>query len=124
MNDLIIFEGTTIRHATHNGDTYYSIVDVVAVLSESKDPTQYLKRLRQRDEQLKSYIGTNCTQVDMLTNTGKNRKTLAGNRQHILRIIQSIPSPNAEPFKQWLAQTGEERLQEIEDPSKAMDRVR
>ena len=124
MSELINFQGKDIRQLEYNGETYFSFVDVVAVLSESKDPTQYLKRLRQRDEQLKSYIGTNCTQVRMMTNTGKQRNTLAGNRQTVFRIIQSIPSPKAEPFKQWLAQLGEERLQEIEDPVKAMDRVR
>lgn len=124
MSDLINFEGQEIRQTNYNGETYFSIVDVVAVLTDSKDPKQYLKRLRQRDEQLKIYMGTNCTPVAMITRTGKQRNTLAGNRESVFRIIQSIPSPKAEPFKQWLAQTAEERLQETEDPTQAMDRVR
>ena len=123
MNDLIQFNGHEIRQIEYNGETYFSIVDVVGALTNSKDPSQYLKRLRQRDEQLKSYIGTNCTPVAMTTKTGKLRNTLAGNREAVFRIIQSIPSPNAEPFKRWLAQLGEERLQEMNDPTQAMDRV-
>ena len=103
---------------------FFSIVDVVAALTESVNPTDYLKKLRKRDEQLRDYIGTNCPQVPMLTNTGKNRKTLAGNAEHIFRLIQSIPSPKAEPFKQWLAKVGYERMQEINDPSLSIDRAR
>ncbi|MGQ4828565.1 BRO family protein, partial [Enterococcus faecalis] len=72
--------------------------------------------MRKRDGELNAYLGTNCPQVPMLTNTGKNRKTLAGNAEHIFRLIQSIPSPKAEPFKQWLAKVGYERMQEINDP--------
>ena len=70
--------------------------------------------------ELNSYLGTNCPQVEMLTN-GKKRKTLAGNVEHIFRLVQSIPSPKAEPFKQWLAKVGYEQIQ---DPSLSMDRAR
>ena len=70
------------------------------------------------------YIGTNCPQVEILTKTGKNRKTLAGNIKNIFRIIQSIPSPKAEPFKLWLAQVGKERLDEIENPELAQERMK
>ena len=79
--------------------------------------------MRKRDSELHSYIGTNCPQVPMITN-GKKRKTLAGNVEQIFRLIQSIPSPKAEPFKQWLAKVGYERLQEIQDPSLSVDRAR
>jgi DNA-damage-inducible protein D len=72
------------------------VVDVVAVLTESPNPTDYLKKLRKRDADLGGYLGTNCPQVEMLTETGKNRKTLAGNIEHLLRIIQSIPSKKAD----------------------------
>lgn len=79
--------------------------------------------MRKRDVELNTYVGTNCPQVAMLSN-GKNRMTLAGNVEQVFRLIQSIPSPKAEPFKQWLAKVGYERLQEIQDPSLSMDRAR
>ncbi|TYA50680.1 hypothetical protein FXB78_08115 [Aggregatibacter actinomycetemcomitans] len=103
---------------------YFSIVDVVAVLSESVNPTDYLKKIRKRDPELHSYLGTNCPQIQMKTTTGKKRKTLTGSVEHIFRLIQSTPSPKAEPFKQWLAKVGYERLQEIQDPSQSLDRAR
>ena len=79
--------------------------------------------MRKRDSELHSYLGTNCPQVPMMTN-GKKRKTLAGNVKQIFRLIQSIPSQKAEPFKQWLANVGYERLQEIQDSSLSVDRAR
>lgn len=99
---------------------YFSVVDVVEVLSESTNPTDYLKKMRKRDPELGLYIGTNCPQVAMITSTGKNRKTLAGTPEHLFRIIQSIPSKKAEPFKVWMAQVAAERLDEIADPEKAI----
>ncbi len=98
---LAVFESTQIRRAydSENEIWYFSLVDIVAALTESVNPTDYLKKIRKRDSELNSYIGTNCPQVAMLVN-GKNRNTLAGNSQHIFRLIQSIPSPKAEPFKQ------------------------
>lgn len=125
MSELKIFENKQIR-SHYDSDKeiwYFSLVDIVEALTESTNPTDYLKKIRKRDTELNLYIGTNCPQVAMLTN-GKNRKTLAGNAQHIFRLIQSIPSPKAEPFKQWLAKVGYERLQEIQDPSLSMDRAR
>lgn len=99
-------------------------MDIIQVLTESINPTDYLKKLRKRDTLLGEYIGTNCPQVTMETETGKKRKTLAGDVEQVLRIIQSIPSPKAEPFKQWLAKVGYERMQEIVDPSQGLDRAR
>lgn len=99
---------------------YFSVVDVVEALSESTNPTDYLKKMRKRDPELGLYIGTNCPQVAMITSTGKNRKTLAGTPEHLFRIIQSIPSKKAEPFKVWMAQVAAERLDEIADPEKAI----
>lgn len=87
---------------------YFSVVDVVGVLSESKNPTDYLKKMRKRDEQLAFYLGTNCPQIEMKSSNGKKRKILAGNMKDIFCIIQSIPSPKAEPFKLWLAEVGKE----------------
>lgn len=122
---IAVFENRQIRRHYDDKEEvwYFSLVDIVEALTESVNPTDYLKKLRKRDADLHSYIGTNCPQVAMLTN-GKNRKTLAGNAQHIFRLIQSIPSPKAEPFKQWLAKVGYERLQEIQDPALSMDRAR
>lgn len=93
-------------------------------MTESVNPADYLKKLRKRDVELGIYIGTNCPQVDMPTQTGKLRNTLAGNTKDIFRIIQSIPSPKAEPFKLWLAQVGYERIEEIENPEIGQDRIK
>jgi hypothetical protein len=99
-------------------------VDVIEVLTDSVNPTDYLKKLRKRDAELGNYIGTNCPQVEMITSTGKFRKTLAATAENLLRIIQSIPSPKAEPFKLWLAKVGYERLEEIENPELAQERMK
>lgn len=125
INSITVFENKQIRRY-YNDQTevwFFSLVDIVEALTESVNPTDYLKKLRKRDAELNSYIGTNCPQVAMLIN-GKNRKTLAGNAKHIFRLIQSIPSPKAEPFKQWLAKVGYERMQEMNDPSQSVDRAR
>jgi DNA-damage-inducible protein D len=124
QNKLVVFQDGEIRRAWHNDEWYYSLVDIVAVLSESKNPTDYLKKIRKRDEELKNYIGTNCPQVEMQTASSKNRKTLSGNTKDVFRLIQSIPSKKAEPFKQWLAQVGKERLDEIENPELAQERMK
>lgn len=124
-NSIAVFESKQIRRHYDNETEiwYFSLVDIVTALTDSSNPTDYLKKMRKRDAELNTYLGTNCPQVAMITN-GKNRKTLAGSAEHIFRLIQSIPSPKAEPFKQWLAKVGYERLQEIQDPSLSMDRAR
>ena len=121
---LVLFQSKEIRREWHNKEWFYSLVDVVGALTLSANPTDYLKKIRKRDEELGSYIGTNCPQIEMLTTTGKKRKTLAGSTKDIFRLIQSIPSKKAEPFKQWLAQVGHERIQEIEDPELAQERMK
>lgn len=121
-NDLInqnhLFESIEIRSKwdTEQEEWFFSIVDVVAVLTNSTNPTDYLKKLRKRDELLGDYIGTNCPHVAMMTKTGKLRNTLAATPEQLFRIIQSIPSKKAEPFKLWLAKVGSERLNQLEDP--------
>ena len=124
-NSIQLFEDRKIRTAwdEEQEEWYFSVVDVVAVLSDSANPTDYLKKMRKRDEQLASYLGTNCPQVAMMGATGKKRKVLAATAEQILRIIQSIPSPKAEPFKLWLAQVGRERIEETIDPEQAIDRA-
>ena len=124
-NSLAIFESIQIRRSyiEETETWYFSLVDIIEALTDSVNPTDYLKKIRKRDLELGNYIGTNCPQVAMITN-GKNRKTLAGNVKDVLRIVQSIPSPKAEPFKQWLAKVGYERIQEIQDPAQSIDRAR
>ena len=119
------FEERSIRTAwdEEREEWYFSVVDVIAVLTDSTNPTDYLKKMRKRDELLSSYLGTNCPQVEMVGNTGKKRKVLAATAEQVLRIIQSIPSPKAEPFKLWLAQVGRERIEETIDPEQAIDRA-
>ena len=120
-----LFESQEIRSAWNEDEEewYFSVVDVVGVLTESANPTDYLKKMRKRDEQLASYLGTNCPQIEMATSSGKKRKMLAGNAEQILRIVQSILSKKAEPFKLWLAQVGSERIDEIIDSELTLDRA-
>jgi len=120
-----LFENKKIRSVWDNEreEWYFSVVDIVGLLTDSTNPTDYLKKLRKRDELLGEYIGTNCPQVEMKTETGKNRKTLAANAKDLFRIIQSIPSPKAEPFKLWLAKVGSERIDETVDPELSIDRA-
>ena len=124
-NSIQLFEDRKIRTAwdEEREEWYFSVQDVVAVLSESTDPKQYIKKMRARDPQLSANWGTICTPVQMLAADGKQRKVQAANTEGILRIIQSIPSPKAEPFKRWLAQVGRERIEETIDPEQAIDRA-
>ena len=113
-----LFEGNKVRIVWDEEQEkyYFSVVDIVQVLTGSTNPTDYLKKLRKRDPELGSFLGTNCPQVEMRTFTGKKRMTLAADLQGIFRIIQSIPSKKAEPVKQWLAQLGEQRIDQMIDP--------
>ena len=107
-----LFETTKVRTVwdDEKEEWFFSVVDVVEVLTDSANPTDYLKKMRKREPELGIYIGTNCPQVTMTTSTGKKRKTLAATIEQLFRIIQSIPSPKAEPFKLWMAQVAAERL--------------
>ena len=124
-NSIQLFEDRKIRTAwdEEQEEWYFSVQDVVAVLSESTDPKQYIKKMRTRDPQLSANWGTICTPVQMLAADGKQRKVQAANTEGILRIIQSIPSPKAEPFRLWLAAVGRERIEETIDPEQAIDRA-
>ena len=123
-NKLVIFQSKKIRRIWFKDEWYYSLVDIIKVLTESINPTDYLKKLRKRDIELGIYLGTNCPHVEMLTETEKKRTVLAGNTKDIFRLIQSIPSKNAEPFKRWLAKVGKERIDEIENPELAQERMK
>ena len=92
-------------------------------MTDSTDPKQYIKKMRSRDPELGGKWGTICTPVEMVAADGKKRKIQAANIEGLLRIIQSIPSPKAEPFKLWLAQVGRERIEETIDPEQAIDRA-
>lgn len=125
QDKIQLFENQTIRTAwdAEQEEWYFSVVDVVHALTDSTDPKQYIKKMRSRDPELGGKWGTICTPVEMVAADGKKRKIQAANIEGLLRIIQSIPSPKAEPFKLWLAQVGRERIEETIDPEQAIDRA-
>lgn len=123
-NKLALFEEKEIRKTWKKNKWYFSIVDVVYALTESNDPKQYIKKLKSRDYELRNNWGTICTLLGMPTKDGKIRKIQMSDTEGILRIIQSIPSHKAEPFKRWLARVGSERIEEINNPELAMDRMK
>ena len=121
---IVVFQDKQIRRAWMNEQWYFSIADVVEFLTDSVDVKQYIKRMRQRDPLLNRNWGTLCTPVAMIAADGRRRSVQAADVKGLFRIIQSIPSPKAEPFKQWLAQVGYERVQEIENPELAQERMK
>lgn len=102
---------------------FFSVVDVVEVLTDSADPKQYIKKMRTRDPELNARWGTICTLTRMTASDGKSYRTQAADIKGIFRIIQSIPSPKAEPFKQWMAQVAAERLNQMQDPELSIDQA-
>ncbi len=126
MSNIKLFESTQIRTSwsEHEQKWYFSVQDVVQVLTESSDVKQYIKKMLSRDAVLKNNWGTICTLVEMNAADGRKRKIQASDARGLLRMIQSISSPKAEPFKQWLAKVGAERLEEIENPELATQRAR
>ncbi len=123
-NALVVFQDKKIRRIWHNEEWYFSIVDIVAVLTESVDPPAYWRKLKQRLKEEGNETVTNCHALKMPAPDGKMRLTDVGNVKEIFRLIQSIPSLKAEPFKQWLAQVGYERVEEIQDPELAQKRMK
>ena len=126
MSNIILFESKNVRRVWNDDEQkwYFSVQDVVEILTDSADIKQYVKRLKSRDPELSSNWGTICTLVEMTAADGKKRKIQAANTEGLFRIIQSVPSAKAEPFKRWLARVGYERLQEIENPELATKRIR
>ncbi|MBI3034011.1 Bro-N domain-containing protein [Candidatus Woesearchaeota archaeon] len=120
---LIVFEGKKIRRTWHNEQWYFVALDIISVLTDSTNPSDYLKKLRKRDEALNEGWGQIVTPLRIET-TGRTQSLNCVNTKNAFRLIQSIPSPKAEPFKQWLAQVGYERIQEIEDPELAQARMK
>ncbi|MBS3918495.1 MAG: Bro-N domain-containing protein [Deltaproteobacteria bacterium] len=122
--NISVFKGKEIRKTIHNNEWWFSIVDVCAVLTESADAGAYWRKLKQRLREEGSEVVTLCHGLKLLAPDGKMRETDCANTEGIFRIIQSIPSPKAEPFKRWLAKVGYERVQEIEDPELGIKRTR
>ena len=123
VNHIAVFQETSIRRVWHNEEWWFAIVDVVGVLSDSVQPDGYVKDLRRRDPELAKGWGQIATPLRIETAGGAQRVNCA-NTEGLFRIIQSIPSPKAEPFKRWLAQVGYERVKEIENPELASARAR
>jgi DNA-damage-inducible protein D len=121
---IAVFRGKEIRKTIHNNEWWFSVVDVGATLTNSADPGAYWRKLKQRLKEEGSEVVTFCHGLKLMAPDGKMRNTDCANTEGIFRIIQSIPSPKAEPFKRWLAKVGYERVQEIEDPELATKRTR
>jgi len=124
MNKLVVFQSKEIRRAWHEDEWYYSVVDVCGALTQSPDAGAYWRKLKQRLKQEGSEVVTICHGLKLEAPDGKRRVTDCANSEGVFRIIQSIPSPKAEPFKRWLAKVGSERIQEIENPELAQERMK
>ena len=126
MHNIKLFESQRVR--THyNAEKeiwYFAIPDVIAILTESVDPGAYWRKLKERLKKEGNETVTNCHSLKMIAADGKQRLTDVADTEQLLRLIQSIPSPKAEPFKQWLAKVGYERMQEIANPEQSLDRAR
>jgi len=122
-NQLVVFRNKTIRRTMNNNEWWFVIVDIIAALTDSAQPDGYLKDMRRRDPELSKGWGQIATPLSIETAGGRQNLNCA-NTEGIFRIIQSIPSQKAEPFKRWLARVGYERTQEIEDPELATKRTR
>jgi DNA-damage-inducible protein D len=126
MSSVKLFEEKKVRSQWNDQEEkwYFSIVDVVEILTASPNARKYWSVLKTRLKAEGSQLATNCSQLKMQSADGKFYKTDVANTEQLLRLIQSIPSPKAEPFKQWLAKVGYERMQEIADPEQSLDRAR
>ena len=125
-DDIKMFEGSQIRSVWDNEreEWYFSVVDVIGSLTESNNPRDYWYRVKKRmSEEERSELSTFCRQLKLKSTDGKSYKTDVADMQGIFRIIQSVPSPKAEPFKMWLAEVGKERIDEIIDPELTIDRA-
>ena len=125
MSEIKLFEDKRIR-TQYNEDEemwYFSIVDVIGILTDSPNPRNYWKVLKHRLAKEGNESVTNCNQLKMQSSDGKFYATNVASTEQLLRLIQSIPSPKAEPFKVWLAKTGYERIEEVQDPEKSIDRA-
>jgi len=122
-NHIALFKGKAIRKTLHNKEWWFSVIDVVGVLTNSPQPKTYWAKMKERDKDMSQPFPF-WEQLKMQAEDGKLRETDCANTEGMFRIIQSIPSPKAEPFKRWLAKVGYERVQEIENPELATKRTR
>jgi len=126
-NALVVFQGKDIRRIWYKDSWFFSIIDVTAILTDQSDPLKarkYWNKLKQRLKAEGSEMVTICHQLKLPAADGKYYATDCANTESLFRIIQSVPSPKAEPFKRWLAKVGYERVQEIENPELAQDRMK
>ncbi len=122
---IALFKGSEVRKTIFNNEWWFSVVDVIGALTDSVNPRDYWYKMKIREqEESKVQLSTIGRQLKLVSKDGKNYKTDCANTEGIFRIIQSVPSPKAEPFKRWLAKVGYERIQEIEDPELATKRTR
>jgi hypothetical protein len=123
-NALVVFQDKKIRRTIHNKEWYFSVVDVIAALTDSDNPRNYWNMLKTREAEHGVELYTFCVQLKLPAADGKNYETDCANTQSLFRIIQSVPSKKAEPFKLWLAKVGYDRIKEIEDPELAQKRMK
>ena len=124
-NKIIVFGARQIRRTWHDDQWYFSVIDIIAALTDSDNPRNYWNMMKARErKQSQVQLSTLCVQLKLTSADGKSYKTDCVNTANAFRIIQSIPSPKAEPFKRWLAEVGYQRVQEIENPELAMQRMR
>lgn len=122
---IALFEGKQIRRIFFENEWWFSVIDIIAFLTDSKNPRDYWHKMKIREKQTAEIeLSTICRQLKLTAPDGKKRETDCANTEGIFRIIQSIPSPKAEPFKLWLAKIGKERIDEIENPELGMNRVK
>ncbi len=125
QNKLVVFKGKKIRRILHGDEWYFAVVDVVSALTDSSNPRDYWYRMKKREAASSGVeLSTFCRQLKLASSDGKKYKIDCANTEGLFRIIQSIPSPRAEPFKRWLAKVGYERVREIEDPELATQRTK
>ena len=123
-NKLVIFQSKEIRPIWHKEEWFYSIIDICRALTDSSNPRDYWYRIKKRaSEEEQVELSTICRQLKLVSQNGKKYNTDCANSEGVFRIIQSIPSPKAEPFKRWLAKVGYERIEEIENPELAQERM-
>lgn len=122
-NKIVLFEGNKIRRVMRDGEWWYSVLDVIAVLTNSPQPKTYWAKMKDRDTELSKPFPF-WEQLKMIADDGKMRETDVADTKGILRIVQSVPSTKAEPLKRWLAQVGYERIQEVENPELAQERMK
>ena len=118
-NTLILFEGKAIRKIWHNDQWYFSVVDIIEILTDSVKPKTYWAMMKKRELQ----PFTNCEPLKLMASDGRYRLTDCANTEGVLRIIMSVPSPKAEPLKQWMAQVSKERIEETENPELSYERM-